>query len=104
MLRRTRWSSPPLADGEVTALSSVRASVWPREAAPHTGQKPQDEASDAMDVAKGRVSFSAGEGHVAKNKGVNFERPMSAYAVSLTTPPEGGARGSHLPTHVGRGA
>ena len=29
---------------------------------------------------------------------------MSAYAVSLTTPPEGGARGSHLPAHVGRGA
>ena len=28
---------------------------------------------------------------------------MSAYAVSLTTPPEGGARGSHLPAHVGRG-
>ena len=30
-------------------------------------------------------------------------RPMSAYAFSLTTPPEGGARGSHLPAHVGRG-
>ena len=29
---------------------------------------------------------------------------MSAYAVSLITPPEGGARGSHLPAHVGRGA
>ena len=29
---------------------------------------------------------------------------MSAYAVSLTTPPEGGARGSHLPAHVGWGA
>ena len=29
---------------------------------------------------------------------------MSAYAVSLTTPPEGGARESHLPAHVGRGA
>ena len=29
---------------------------------------------------------------------------MSAYAVSITTPPEGGARGSHLPAHVGRGA
>ena len=29
---------------------------------------------------------------------------MSAYAVSLTAPPEGGARGSHLPSHVGRGA
>ena len=29
---------------------------------------------------------------------------MSAYAISLTAPPEGGARGSHLPTHVGRGA
>ena len=29
---------------------------------------------------------------------------MSAYAVSLTTPPEGGARGSHLSAHVGRGA
>ena len=29
---------------------------------------------------------------------------MSAYAVSLTTPSEGGARGSHLPAHVGRGA
>ena len=29
---------------------------------------------------------------------------MSAYAVSLTTPPEGGARESHLPAHVDRGA
>ena len=74
MLRRTIWSVSPLAAGEVTALSSVRASVWPREAAPHTGQKPQDEASDAMDVAKDRVSFSAGEGHVAKNKGVYKKR------------------------------
>ena len=32
-----------------------------------------------------------------------FTRPMCAYAVSLTTPPEGGARGSHLPAHVGAG-
>ena len=31
-------------------------------------------------------------------------RPMSAYTVSLTTPSEGAARGSHLPVHVDRGA
>ena len=70
MLRRTIWSVSPLADAEVMALSSVRASVWPREAAPHTGQKPQESSSDAMDGPKVGVSFSAGEGHVAKNKGV----------------------------------
>ena len=39
MLRRTIWSVSPLAEVEVMALSSVRASVWPREAAPHTGQQ-----------------------------------------------------------------
>ena len=39
MLRRTIWSVSPLAEVEVTALSSVHASVWPREAAPHTGQQ-----------------------------------------------------------------
>ena len=43
MLRRTIWSVSPLADVEVTALSSVRASVWPREAAPHTGQQTSGE-------------------------------------------------------------
>ena len=70
MLRRTIWSVSPLADVEVTALSSVRASVWPREAAPHTGLKPQESSSDAMDGPNVGVTFSAGEGHVAKNKGV----------------------------------
>ena len=72
MLRRTIWSVSPLAAGEVTALSSVRASVWPREAAPHTGLKPQESSSDAMDGPNVGVSFSAGEGHVAKNKGVKY--------------------------------
>ena len=43
MLRRTIWSVSPLAEVEVTALSSVRASVWPREAAPHTGQQTSGE-------------------------------------------------------------
>ena len=76
MLRRTIWSVSPLAAGEVTALSSVRASVWPREAAPHTGLKPQESSSDAMDGPNVGVSFSAGEGHVAKNKGVNKEQTL----------------------------
>eukprot|EP00966_Prymnesium_polylepis_P321730 7378033-Prymnesium_polylepis.1 len=39
MPRRTRWSSLPLAAGDVTALSSLSASLWPHEAAPHTGQQ-----------------------------------------------------------------
>jgi hypothetical protein len=39
MPRRTRWSVSPLAEGEVTALSSLSASLWPREAAPHTRQQ-----------------------------------------------------------------
>ena len=43
MLRRTIWSVSPLAEVEVTALSSVHASVWPREAAPHTGQQTSGE-------------------------------------------------------------
>ena len=43
MLRRTIWSVSPLAAGEVTALSSLSASLWPREAAPHTGQQTSGE-------------------------------------------------------------
>ena len=72
MPRRTRWSSPPLAAGEVTALSSLSASLWPREAATHTGHQPSGRGFPRHGCSKCGVSFSAGEGHVAKNRGVHF--------------------------------
>ena len=79
MLRRTIWSVSPLAAGEVTALSSVRASVWPREAAPHTGQQTSGRGFRRHGWPKGRgVLLRRGRAR-SQEQGCIFRCPRSTW-------------------------
>jgi hypothetical protein len=96
-----------------TASSGVRADRGDRCAGWDSGQCASDSVWCALTSCPGpdgSYHTQSGRGRVYSltPKPSRFSRALSmsayGYAVSLTTPPKGGARGSHLSAHVGRGA
>ena len=107
MPRRTRWSVSPLAAGEVTAVSSLSASLWPREAAPHTGNQPSGRGFRRHGCSKepeegfgylGFTRFYRSPNHLIVNlvqvgTALNRVGERSAAALSLNRAEESSARG-----------